>query len=125
MEITGNHFRLNFFAKDSLRSYFFALSGNMTATMNSHLCAIAFQLLLYICKGGSVNWAQLAGDRVQNTATPYTPEKWRQQKNMWSGRWGHAVVVFNQSITRSYLTEEENSERARGANPVLVLLGGR
>jgi hypothetical protein len=86
--------------------------------MNSRLCVIAFQLLLYICKGESVNWAQLAGDRAQNTATPYTPEK------LFSGRWGHAVVVFNQSITRSYLTEEENSERARGANPVLVLLGG-
>lgn len=43
---------------------------------------------------------------------------------MWSARWGHAVVVLNQSVVRSYLTEEENSERARDANPVLVLLGG-
>ena len=87
-----------------------------------HLCAIVFLTGLLICVNGANNWAQLAGERAQNTATPYTPEKW--QNNMWSGRWGHSVVVFNQSITRSYLTEEENSERAQGANPVLVLLGG-
>lgn len=43
---------------------------------------------------------------------------------MWSARWGHAVVVLNQATPRSYLTEEENSERLRGANPVVVLLGG-
>uniref|UniRef100_A0A7S2M3Q2 Uncharacterized protein n=1 Tax=Skeletonema marinoi TaxID=267567 RepID=A0A7S2M3Q2_9STRA len=89
--------------------------------MNWHLWAIAVFPLL-ICVEGANNWAQLAGERAQNTATPYTPEQW--QKNMWSGRWGHAIVVFNQSITRSYLTEEENSERAQGANPVIILLGG-
>ena len=86
-----------------------------------HFCAIVVLQRLH-CFEGANNWAQLAGLRAQNTATPYTPEKWR--KNMWSGRWGHSVVVFNQSITRSYLSEEENSERARGANPVIVLLGG-
>ena len=32
-------------------------------------------------------------------------------------------MVLNQPVARSYLTEEENSERAR-ATPVLVLLGG-
>ena len=89
--------------------------------MNRHFFAITTSLRL-LCVDGGNNWAQLAGERAQNTATPYTPEKW--QKNMWSGRWGHAVVVLNQSLTRSYMTEEENSERARGANPVLVLLGG-
>ena len=75
------------------------------------------------------NWAQFAGERAQNTATPYIPDKWHREKGtsirpMWSARWGHAVVVLNQSIARSYLTEEENSEFARDANPVLVLLGG-
>jgi len=84
---------------------------------------VAIVLLTFrLCVEGTNNWAQLAGEKAQNTATPYTPEKW--QKNMWTGRWGHSIVVFNQSITRSYLTEEENSERARGANPVIVLLGG-
>ena len=43
---------------------------------------------------------------------------------MWSARWGHAVVVLNQPQARSYLTDEENSARLQGANPVLVLLGG-
>eukprot|EP00986_Skeletonema_menzelii_P003562 scaffold1118_cov150-Skeletonema_menzelii.AAC.8 len=89
--------------------------------MNWHLVAIV-SLTWLVCANGANNWAQLAGERAQNTATPYTPEQW--QNNMWPGRWGHAIVVFNQSITRSYLTEEENSERAQGANPVVVLLGG-
>lgn len=43
---------------------------------------------------------------------------------MWSARWGQAIVVLNQSTAKSYLTEEENSERLLGDNPVLVLLGG-
>jgi hypothetical protein len=43
---------------------------------------------------------------------------------MWSARWGHAVVVLNQATPRSYLTEEQNSARAKESNPILVLLGG-
>jgi len=43
---------------------------------------------------------------------------------MWSARWGHAVVVLNQPQARSYLTDEENSARLQGVNPMLVLLGG-
>lgn len=43
---------------------------------------------------------------------------------MWSARWGHAVVVLNQAIPRSYLTDEENSERAKNLDPILVLMGG-
>jgi len=75
------------------------------------------------------NWAQLAGERAQNTATPYVPDQWHRDPStsvrpMWSARWGHAVVVLNQSSPRSYLTEEENSARLIDANPVLVLLGG-
>ena len=77
----------------------------------------------------SANWAQLAGQRAQNTATPYIPDQWHRDPStslrpMWSARWGHAVVVLNQSTTRTYLTEEENSARLRDDNPVLVLLGG-
>ena len=77
----------------------------------------------------SANWAQLAGQRAQNTATPYIPDQWHRDPStslrpMWSARWGHAVVVLNQSTARSYLTEEENSARLRDDNPVLVLLGG-
>ncbi|KAL7533889.1 hypothetical protein ACHAXR_009001, partial [Thalassiosira sp. AJA248-18] len=77
----------------------------------------------------SANWAQLAGERAQNTATPYVPDQWHRDPStslrpMWSARWGHAVVVLNQSTARSYLTDEENSERLRDDNPVLVLLGG-
>ena len=77
----------------------------------------------------SANWAQLAGDRAQNTATPYVPDQWHKNpgtsvRPMWSGRWGHAVVVLNQPTARSYLTEEENSQRVLDAKPELVLLGG-
>ena len=43
---------------------------------------------------------------------------------MFSARHGHAVVVLNQPNARPYLTEEENSERLRDANTILVLLGG-
>mmetsp|Transcript_4298 Transcript_4298/g.9268 ORF Transcript_4298/g.9268 Transcript_4298/m.9268 type:complete len:1107 (-) Transcript_4298:1229-4549(-) len=84
-----------------------------------------FQLIF----ANAANWAQLAGERAQNTATPYIPDKWhRNQKTsvrpMWSARWGHALVVLNQAVARSYLTEEENSARAKNDRPVLVLLGG-
>eukprot|EP00804_Cyclotella_cryptica_P001587 CCRYP_014936-RB/>CCRYP_014936-RB protein AED:0.02 eAED:0.02 QI:12561/0.87/0.77/1/0.25/0/9/0/1053 len=77
----------------------------------------------------SANWAQLAGEREQNTATPYIPDQWHRDKTtsirpMWSARWGHAAVVLNQSIPRRYLTDEENSARAKGSHPVVVLLGG-
>ena len=65
------------------------------------------------------NWAQLAGQRSQNTATPYPP-----LKPMWSGRYGHQVVVLNQHTPRNYLTDEENSQRAAKDDPILVLLGG-
>ena len=77
----------------------------------------------------AVNWSQLAGDRAQNTATPYLPDQWHRNprtsvRPMWSARWGHAVVVLNQPSARPYLTEEENSALLRDANPILVLLGG-
>ncbi|KAL7555298.1 hypothetical protein ACHAWF_019048 [Thalassiosira exigua] len=75
------------------------------------------------------NWAQLAGIRAQNTASPYVPDQWHRSRGtsvrpMWSARWGHAVVVVNQSSARAYLTEEENSARLQDDSPAIVLLGG-
>jgi len=77
----------------------------------------------------SANWAQLAGERAQNTATPYIPDQWHRDpttssRPMWSARWGHATIVLNQTTARNYLTEEENSLRLKDDSPVLVLLGG-
>ncbi|KAL7471825.1 hypothetical protein ACHAXS_012134, partial [Conticribra weissflogii] len=95
--------------------------------------AIKLASTSFICfkatSANAANWAQLAGERAQNTATPYIPDKWhRNQKTsvrpMWSARWGHALVVLNQAVARSYLTDEENSARAKNDRPVLVLLGG-
>jgi len=78
------------------------------------------------------NWAQLAGEREQNTATPYIPDQWHRDQStsvrpMWSARWGHAVVVINQPTPRSQRPPDgtqENSERLLDATPVMVLLGG-
>lgn len=83
-------------------------------------------LIQIVC---SANWAQLAGIRSQNIATPYVPDQWSRSpatsiRPMWSARWGHAVVVLNQAVPRKYLTAEQNSERAKDSKPILVLLGG-
>ncbi|KAL9186585.1 hypothetical protein ACHAXT_005823 [Thalassiosira profunda] len=91
--------------------------------LHLHLLLLLLQLV------DAANWAQSAGTRAQTTATPYTPDQLHRSPStslrpLWSGRWGHAVVVLNQSTARSYLTEEENSERQRDDDPVLVLLGG-
>jgi len=44
---------------------------------------------------------------------------------MWSARWGHAVVVANQTTAyRNDFTLEENSERASTLVPKLFVLGG-
>ena len=43
---------------------------------------------------------------------------------MWSARWGHAVVVANQTHPRNDFTEEENTELSNLGKPYLVLLGG-
>ena len=75
------------------------------------------------------NWAELAGERPQNAATPSVPDQWPRDRGtsvrpMWLARFGHAVVVLDEPTARSYLTEEENSDLLRDAKPVLVLLGG-
>lgn len=64
---------------------------------------------------------------MQNTATPYVPDQWRRNhvtsvRPMWSARWGHAVVVLDES----YLPEKmQKSGQLHDARiPVLVLLGG-
>jgi len=44
---------------------------------------------------------------------------------MWTPRWGHAVVVMNQtSLYRNDLSIEENSERVNSFIPKVLLLGG-
>lgn len=75
------------------------------------------------------NWAQLAGQRAQNIARPYTPQmNYRDASNsmrpMWTARWGHAVAVFNQTYPLNFLSGEQNSERAKTMQPKIVLLGG-
>ena len=77
----------------------------------------------------SANWAQLAGIRSQNTATPYIPDQWHRDADtsarpMWSARWGFGLVTVNQSLARDHFTEEENSARLLGSDPALILLGG-
>mmetsp|Transcript_10681 Transcript_10681/g.16039 ORF Transcript_10681/g.16039 Transcript_10681/m.16039 type:complete len:1127 (-) Transcript_10681:12-3392(-) len=77
----------------------------------------------------AANWAQLAGERAQNIAIPYVPQNIFFNASgvshpMWSARWGHAVVVFNQTIPRNDYTEEENSKLINEGMPKLVLLGG-
>ena len=75
------------------------------------------------------NWAQLAGIRSQNTATPYVPDQWHRNADtsarpMWSARWGFGLVTVNQSLARDHFTEEENSARLLESDPALILLGG-
>jgi len=77
----------------------------------------------------SANWAQLAGPKAQNAATPYIPQEWYKsattaKRPMWSARWGHALVIINQTSPRNDMTTEENSARIKEAQPRLVLLGG-
>ena len=44
---------------------------------------------------------------------------------MWSPRWGHAIVVINQtSMYRNDMTVEQNSKRADELVPEMILLGG-
>lgn len=44
---------------------------------------------------------------------------------MWTKRWGHATVIYNQTTyPLNYLSEKENSERKINVQPVIVLLGG-
>ena len=62
--------------------------------------------------------------------TPYTPQDFYidvsfASRPMWSPRWGHSVVVVNQTSTyRNDLSIEENSFRANHFVPRIVLLGG-
>ena len=89
----------------------------------------------------AANWAQLAGKRAQKITKPYIPQnfyayKYTQRtssststssnvKSMWSPRWGHAVVVLNQTSTyRNDLSVQENSQRVVGLVPKLFVLGG-
>ncbi len=72
----------------------------------------------------TANWAQLAGEREQNTATPYVPDQLHRNRDtsirpMWSARWGHAVVVLDE-----HLPVLEATDELRVTNPVFVLLGG-
>ena len=78
------------------------------------------------------NWAQLAGERAQKTVQPYIPQTHHPYTSatsaarpMWSARWGHTVVVLNQTSSyRNDLSIEENSERAMTWIPKLFVLGG-
>ena len=78
------------------------------------------------------NWAQLAGERAQTTVQPYIPQTHHPYTSatsaarpMWSARWGHTVVVLNQTSSyRNDLSIEENSERAMTWVPKLFVLGG-
>lgn len=72
----------------------------------------------------AANWAQLAGAREQNTATPYVPDEWHRNRAtsirpMWSARWGHAVVVIDE-----YVNNTNTLNRPPVSSPVIVLLGG-
>ena len=61
---------------------------------------------------------------------PYIPQTLYKDASfaarpMWTHRWGHAVVVLNQtSMYRNDLSIEENSFRANNLVPQIVLLGG-
>jgi hypothetical protein len=84
----------------------------VTSNVKSRSCFVA------------ANWAQLAGEREQNNATPYVPDQLHRNRDtsirpMWSARWGHAVVVLDES-----LPDIEAADQLRVVNPVLVLLGG-
>ena len=70
-----------------------------------------------------VNWAQLAGPRFQNNALPYS-QKGISRNPLWSGRWGHTVVVLNDTTTKNYLSIEENSKRIKDLSPAILLMGG-
>lgn len=77
-----------------------------------------------------VNWAQLAGEKEQNIATPYLPDQRHRNpatsiRPMWSARWGHAVVVLEESSSQwPHPPDSETSDSLRGTSPVLILLGG-
>ena len=43
---------------------------------------------------------------------------------MWSARWGHVAVVFNDTAPRSDFTLDENSERLEVMQAKLLVLGG-
>ena len=43
---------------------------------------------------------------------------------LWSGRWGHTVVVVNDTVTKNYLSIEENSRRIKNLTPAILLMGG-
>jgi hypothetical protein len=88
-------------------------------------------VLLLACLSPSIcsNWAQNVGERAQKTATPYIPDQWQRSRAsstrpLFSARYGHKIVVLNEATPRSYLTDEENSQRAKDSEPILVLLGG-
>lgn len=71
----------------------------------------------------------MAGPRAQNTAHPYTPQEIYRNASeairpMWTPRWGHAVVVYNQTYPLNHLSPEENSERTKSIQPKIILLGG-
>lgn len=80
--------------------------------------AFAFNIfVLTNVQGG--NWAQLAGMKTQNSNAAFSEAKF------WSPRWGHAVLIVNQTAGyRNDLTAEDNSIRVQNLQPRLVLLGG-
>ncbi len=44
---------------------------------------------------------------------------------MWSARWGHAVLVLEESSSQwSSPPDSETSDSMRGTKPILILLGG-
>lgn len=112
-----------------------ALYDYLARTMPNNECRSSFFLFLLVLKTASTaNWAQLAGQRAQNTATPYIPQKWNTDTNsvqrpMWTARWGHAlVVVLNQSLSGfgndNRIPVNRNKKRVTSFGHKLVLLGG-
>lgn len=76
------------------------------------------------------NWAQHAGKTAQKVVLPYSPQTFYKDASfashpMWSARWGHTIVVINQtSMYRNDKTVEQNSKRAEDLVPEMILLGG-
>ena len=109
------------------------VNGGMFSTFTQfpfqHFCVsnrfLTFKPLIFVA-----NWAQLAGERAQTVVKPYIPQKFYNnaqtlKRQMWSARWGHAVVVLNDtSAYRNDMTMEQNSQRAMTLVPKLLLLGG-
>jgi len=84
---------------------------------------------VFLRLSAAANWAQLAGPRKQNVATPYMPQSNYENADeaarpMWSARWGHVATVFNDTTPRDDFSIDENSARLLGLRPKLLVLGG-